>query len=69
MVRKINDLQTGTYSGKATINLINAENMDARNTRTEQTIKIETEQVSFKGNSIKHVFPAHSFTQIEIQYN
>jgi len=63
------DLQTGTYSGKATINLINAENIDARNTRTEQLIKIETEQVSFKGNSIKHAFPAHSFTQIEIPYN
>lgn len=63
------DLQTGTYSGKATINLINAENMDARNTRTEQIIKIDTEQVSFKGNSIKHAFPAHSFTQIEITYN
>jgi hypothetical protein len=27
------------------------------------------EQLSFKGNSMKHAFPAHSFTQIEIPYN
>jgi alpha-L-arabinofuranosidase len=59
-------LQSGTYSGKATINLINAETMDAQNTRTEQPIKIKTDQVSFKGNLMKHAFPAHSFTQIEI---
>ena len=62
------DLQTGAYTGKATVNLINAKTIDAKNTKTEQPIKIETEQVSFKGNSIKHTFPAHSFTQIEIPY-
>ena len=63
------DLQSGNYSGSATVNLINAETIDAKNTRTEQPIKIQTEKLSFKGNSIKHNFPAHSFTQIEIPYN
>jgi alpha-L-arabinofuranosidase len=63
------DLQTGTYPGKATINLINAESIDARDTKTEQSINIKTEQISFKGSSITHAFPAHSFTQIEIPYN
>jgi alpha-N-arabinofuranosidase len=63
------DLQTGTYPGKATINLINAESIDAKDTKAEQSIKIKTEQVSFKGNSMKYAFPAHSFTQIEIPYN
>ncbi|NQU85875.1 MAG: alpha-L-arabinofuranosidase [Mariniphaga sp.] len=63
------DLQTGDYTGKATINLINAENIDARNTRMEQPIKIQSEQVSFNGSSIKHTFPAHSFTQIEVPIN
>jgi alpha-N-arabinofuranosidase len=62
------DLQTGAYTGKATVNLINAENIDAQNTGTEQPIKIKTDEVSFKGNSIRHSFPAHSFTQIEIPY-
>lgn len=60
------ELQAGNYTGKATINVINASKIDARNTRTEQPIAIKTNQVSFKGNSIKHSFPAHSFTQIEI---
>ena len=62
------DLQTGNYSGKATVNLIDAENVDARNTKEEQPINIKTTEVSFKSNSIKHTFPAHSFTQIEIPY-
>ncbi len=63
------DLQTGEYSGKATVNLINAESIDTRNTKSEQPIKIQSEQLSFNGNSIKYNFPAHSFTQIEIPYN
>ncbi|HKM92671.1 MAG TPA: alpha-L-arabinofuranosidase C-terminal domain-containing protein [Prolixibacteraceae bacterium] len=60
------ELQSGKYSGKATINLINAEKIDAINTKTEQAIKIQTNQVSFKDNRLTHTFPAHSFTQIEI---
>jgi alpha-N-arabinofuranosidase len=62
------DLQTGNYAGNATVNLINAENIDAKNTRTEQPITIRTEQVNFKGNALSYSFPAHSFTQIEIPY-
>lgn len=62
------DLQTGSYDGKATLKLINAESIDAINTRTETPIEIKTEQISFKGNSVEHSFPAHSFTQIEIPY-
>jgi len=60
------DLQTGTYTGKAKVNLINAESIDAQNTRTAQPIKINTDEVSFKGNVIRHSFPPHSFSQIEI---
>ncbi len=62
------DLQTGTYKGKATVHLINAA-VDARNTREAQPIAIETDEISFKGNSINYSFPAHSFTQIVIPYN
>ncbi len=62
------DLQTGQYSGMATVNLINAKTIDAKNTRTEQHVRIRTEQVSFNGNTLSYIFPAHSFTQIEIPY-
>ncbi len=60
------DLQTGEYTGKAMANLINADKTDARNTKEDHPIQIKSEQINFKGNSIKHTFPAHSFTQLEI---
>jgi alpha-N-arabinofuranosidase len=60
------DLQTGEYAGKAKVNLINAESIEARNTKEEQPIQVQSEQISFKGNSITRTFPAHSFTQMEI---
>jgi len=60
------DLQAGKYSGKATVNLINAESLDARNSIEESPVSIKTKQMSFKGTVIQHAFPAHSFTQIEI---
>ncbi len=62
------DLQSGNYTGKATVNLINAESIDVRNTKEEQPISVNTKQISFKGNTLKHSFPAHSFTQIEIPF-
>ncbi len=62
------DLQTGDFTGKATANLINADKIDARNTKEEQPIQIKTEQINFKGNSVTYSFPAHSFTQMEIPF-
>jgi alpha-N-arabinofuranosidase len=61
------DLQTGSFTGKATAHLINAA-VDARNTREEQPIDIMTSEISFKGNSISYSFPAHSFTQMVIPF-
>jgi alpha-N-arabinofuranosidase len=61
------DLQTGSFTGKATVHLINAA-VDARNTREEQPIDIVTSEISFKGNSISYSFPAHSFTQMVIPF-
>jgi alpha-N-arabinofuranosidase len=63
------ELQSGYYDGEATVNLINAETIDTRNTWSEQPIKIQSEQIRFKKNSINYTFPAHSFTQIEIPFN
>ena len=61
------DLQTGSFTGKATVHLLNAA-VDARNTREEQPIDIVTSEISFRGNSISYSFPAHSFTQIVIPF-
>ncbi|MCF8357884.1 MAG: alpha-L-arabinofuranosidase [Prolixibacteraceae bacterium] len=60
------ELQAGNYTGKATINLIHADKIDARNTLGDEQISIKTSTVNFKNNVIGHAFPAHSFTQIEI---
>jgi alpha-N-arabinofuranosidase len=60
------ELQAGNFTGKATINLIHADKIDARNTFGDEQISIKTSTVNFKNNVIKHAFPAHSFTQIEI---
>ena len=62
------DLQGGNYTGKATAKLINAESIDTRNTKDAQPIQVESEQISFKGNTLEYSFPAHSFTQIEIPF-
>lgn len=62
------ELQTGKYTGKATVHLINA-GLDARNTREEQPIDITSGEISFKDNTISHRFPAHSFTQMIIPFN
>jgi alpha-N-arabinofuranosidase len=62
------ELQPGDYIGNATMNQINAESIEAKNTKTEQPVKMQTEQVSFKGKKLSYNFPAHSFTQIEIPY-
>ena len=61
------DLQTGSFTGKATVHLINAA-VDARNTREEQPIDIATTEISFRGNTISYSFPAHSFTQMVIPF-
>jgi alpha-N-arabinofuranosidase len=61
------ELQTGSFDGEATVHLIHAE-IDARNTRDEEPINVATSDLSFKGNSIRHSFPAHSFTQIVIPF-
>lgn len=62
------DLQSGEYAGRATANLINAESIDTINTKDAQPIQVESEQISFKGNTLQYRFPAHSFTQLEIPF-
>lgn len=60
------ELQSGTYTGKGQVHLINADSLDATNTATEEKVRIATSDLAFTGNRISHTFPAHSLTQLEI---
>jgi alpha-N-arabinofuranosidase len=60
------ELQSGTYTGKGHVHLINADSIEATNTATEEKVRIATSDLAFTGNRIRHTFPAHSLTQLEI---
>jgi alpha-N-arabinofuranosidase len=59
-------LQTGEFTGNATVHEVNGETLDATNTREKQEVQIATVDIKFQGNTIRYTFPAHSLTQIEV---
>jgi len=59
-------LQSGDFTGNATLKQINAESVTATNTRTQENVSIATKDIQFQGNKISYSFPAHSFTQMLI---
>ena len=59
-------LQSGEYTGNATIKEINAESVTSTNTRTREAVAITSKEIQFNGNKISYSFPAHSFTQMLI---
>jgi alpha-N-arabinofuranosidase len=59
-------LQTGEFTGNATVHAVNGETLDATNTREKQEVQIATDDIKFQGNTIRYTFPAHSLTQIEV---
>ena len=59
-------LQTGRWSGNATVNEVNAETVDSTNTRTHEAVGITTKEIQIQGSTITYSFPAHSFTQMLI---
>lgn len=59
-------LQSGEFSGTATIKEINAEAVTATNTKAKEAIAIATKEIQFNGTKLSYSFPAHSFTQILI---
>ena len=67
-IETVVEMQTGDFIGKAIVRFINAKDITATNSKTEQPIQVETIEVNFKGNTIKHSFPAHSFTQLEMPF-
>jgi alpha-N-arabinofuranosidase len=60
------DLQSGAYTGKGQVHLINADSIEATNTATKEQVRTVTSDLAFTGNRISHTFPAHSLTQLEI---
>lgn len=60
------ELQSGTFTGKGQVHLINADSLEATNTAKAEQVRIATSDLAFTGNRFSHTFPAHSFTQLEI---
>ncbi len=60
------ELQSGAYTGKGRVHLINADSTAATNTATAEQVRTVTTDLAFTGNRLAHTFPAHSFTQLEI---
>jgi len=60
------ELQSGVYTGKGRVRVIDGDSIEATNTATEEQVRIETSELSFSGNRIRHSFPAHSITHLEI---
>ena len=60
------ELQSGAYTGKGQVHLVNADSIEATNTATEEQVHIVTSDLKFEGNRVVHTFPAHSLTQLEI---
>ena len=59
-------LQSGEFTGSATVKEVNGVSVTAANTKTDEAVSIATKQIQFTGNNIKYSFPAHSFTQMLI---
>ena len=60
------ELQSGNYTGQATVHAIHADTIQVTNTATEEQVRIATTTLNFTGNRLSHTFPAHSLTQLEI---
>jgi alpha-N-arabinofuranosidase len=60
------ELQSGAYTGKGRVHLVTADTLDATNTAKEEKVRTLTSELAFTGNRLTHTFPAHSFTQLEI---
>ena len=59
-------LQSGEFTGSATVSQINAETVAPANPRTRDAVAVTSKEMQFQGNKISYSFPAHSFTQMLI---
>ena len=59
-------LESGQFTGSATVKEINGASVTAANTKTNEAVAIASKEIQFSGNNINYSFPAHSFTQMLI---
>jgi len=59
-------LQSGEFTGHATIKEVNGSAVTATNTKTQQGVTIASKEIQFQGNKMSYSFPAHSLTQMLI---
>ncbi len=49
-------LQSGEFTGNATVKEVNGESVTATNTKTNEAVSIATKEIQFSGNNIKYSF-------------
>jgi alpha-N-arabinofuranosidase len=59
-------MQTGDFTGTASVTELNGKSLTARSTKTEPAVTVSSKEIKFKGNMVNYSFPAHSFTQLQI---
>jgi alpha-N-arabinofuranosidase len=59
-------LQSGEFTGHATIKEVNGSAVTATNTKTQQDVTVASKEIQFQGNKMSYSFPAHSLTQMLI---
>lgn len=59
-------MQTGEFTGNARVNEVNGKIAAPGNPRTEEAVNSTSNDIKFKGNTIRYSFPAHSLTQLMI---
>jgi alpha-N-arabinofuranosidase len=59
-------MQTGEFAGTARANEVNGKIAAPGNPRAEEAVNSTSNDIKFKGNTIRYTFPAHSLTQLVI---
>jgi alpha-N-arabinofuranosidase len=59
-------LQSGEFTGTATVKQLNAETVAPSNTRMRDVVAVTSKEIQFQGNKLNYSFPAHSLTQMLI---
>jgi alpha-N-arabinofuranosidase len=61
-------LQSGDFAGSAKVNEVNGKIPVPGDPRAKEAVNSITNDIKFKGNTIKYSFPAHSLTQLMIPF-
>jgi alpha-N-arabinofuranosidase len=59
--------QSGKWDKKAVASEVNSPSLTDQNSEKEQKVRSVVREVSTVGDSFRHTFPAHSFTQVKLK--